>query len=247
MTARVTEIFRHPIKSHGRESLASVALIAGQTMPYDRLWAVAHERSEADGSIWAACRNFTRVAGSPALAAISAELDEASETLTLRHPARTDLTFRPDEDCTRLLAWLEGFTPQNRPQPVRLLRGATRGFTDSERGHLTLCNRASHRAVEETIGHPLAIERWRGNLWIDGAPAWAENNWIGREIRLGGAVLKILARTQRCLATHANPETGERDAQVLTALDSFGHRDFSVKAEVVRDGTVALDDTVELL
>lgn len=41
MTAAVTEIWRHPIKSHDRESLPSVTLEAGQAMPLDRLRAVA--------------------------------------------------------------------------------------------------------------------------------------------------------------------------------------------------------------
>lgn len=44
MTATVTEIWRHPIKSHGREPLESVTLEAGKALPLDRLWAVAHER-----------------------------------------------------------------------------------------------------------------------------------------------------------------------------------------------------------
>ena len=50
MTDTVTEIWRHPVKSHGREALETVTLTAGQTMPGDRVWAVAHEASTADGS-----------------------------------------------------------------------------------------------------------------------------------------------------------------------------------------------------
>ena len=33
MTGLVSSLWRHPIKSHGRESLDAVTLIAGQTMP----------------------------------------------------------------------------------------------------------------------------------------------------------------------------------------------------------------------
>ncbi len=43
----VTDIFRHPLKSHGREALQLVALSRGETMPWDRCWAVAHEASTA--------------------------------------------------------------------------------------------------------------------------------------------------------------------------------------------------------
>jgi len=67
MTGAITSIWRHPIKSHGRESLDDVTLIPGQTMPGDRVWAVAHEASKADGSECVPCANFSRGAKAPQL------------------------------------------------------------------------------------------------------------------------------------------------------------------------------------
>lgn len=246
MTATVTRIWRYPIKSHGREPLASVLLSEGLPLPFDRLWAVAHDATDVDGSEWASCRNFTRVAGSPKLAAITARMID-DRSLTLSHPERADLTFAPDTEAAALLDWLRGFVPGNRPQPARLLRAGGRQFLDSSKGDITLCNMASHRAIETSLGTALDIARWRGNLWIDGAAPWAEFDWIGKRIRIGQAVLEILGRTERCLATHANPATGERDADILATLDRFGHRDFSVKARVTRGGPVHLNDPVEVL
>ena len=49
MTPKVTQLWRHPVKSHGREALERVTLTAGETLPWDRLWAVAHDSSTADG------------------------------------------------------------------------------------------------------------------------------------------------------------------------------------------------------
>ena len=66
MTGRITDILRYPIKSHGREAVARVTLTEGQSLPWDRHWAVAHEASDADGSDWVPCRNFTRGAKCPA-------------------------------------------------------------------------------------------------------------------------------------------------------------------------------------
>jgi uncharacterized protein YcbX len=59
---------------------------------------------------------------------------------------------------------------------------------------------------------------------------WEEFDWIDRDIRIGTAVLRPEERTDRCLATHNNPETGARDDNILDVLDSFGHRDFTVRA-----------------
>jgi hypothetical protein len=51
MTARLAHL-PPPDQGHGREDLASVCLSAGQAMPWDRVWAVAHE----------AARSWTRTA-----------------------------------------------------------------------------------------------------------------------------------------------------------------------------------------
>ena len=95
---RVTEIFRHPLKSHGREALARGDIVSGCGHALGSRWAVAHEASKADGSEWAACANFSRVSKAPLLMAITARLNEADQSLTLSHPNRKDFTFQPDDE-----------------------------------------------------------------------------------------------------------------------------------------------------
>ncbi|MDE4276588.1 MOSC domain-containing protein [Phaeobacter gallaeciensis] len=250
MTDTVTEIWRHPVKSHGREALETVTLTAGQTMPGDRVWAVAHEASTADGSAWVPCSNFSRGAKAPQLMAIDASYDEATGHVTLRHPSRGELTFDPDaaEDLPRFLDWVAPLMPAERAASARIVRVPGRGMTDTDFPSVSLCNLASHRAVEAAIGHELSPQRWRGNIWFDLGTPWVENEWLGREVQIGEAVFAVRERTRRCMATTANPATGERDAETLKTLNSaFGHQDFSVYAEVVRGGTIRLGDLVKVL
>ena len=244
---RITRLLRHPLKSHGREDISDVELVAGQSMPWDRVWAVVHAASHADGSGWVSCVNFSRCAKAPELMAIEARLDIATEALTLRHPGLPELTFHPDTDAASFLDWVKPIVPQDRAQPERIIRLDDRGFTDSDFASVTLCNMSSHRAVEQRLGHALSIHRWRGNIWFDGAAPWEEFDWIGKDLKIGEAILRPLERTDRCIATTANPETGKRDADTLGALETWGHQDFSVRATVVKGGIVALEDTIEVL
>ncbi|TMV03272.1 MOSC domain-containing protein [Ruegeria sediminis] len=245
MSGTVTGLWRHPIKAHGREALEAVTMTPGQTMPGDRVWAVAHEKSDADGMQWERCTNFTRAAGSPQLMAISARTD--GDRIVLMHPGRPDLTFNPDHDTRSFLDWVAPLMPEGRAAPARILRVPGVGMTDSDWPSVTLCNMASHRAVQQKAGLPLSIHRWRGNIWFDGLPVWEEFDWIGRDIRIGGAVFRVRERTTRCLATAANPETGLRDVDTLATLETWGHQDFSVKAEVVQGGEIRVGDKVEPL
>jgi uncharacterized protein YcbX len=242
---RVSALYRHPLKSHGREALQTVTLHAGQAMPFDRLWAVAHDVSKADGSRWVPCANFSIGSKAPALMAINAVLNEATGQLTLSHPARPDLTFDPDTEGDRLIAWVRPLVPDNRALPDRVLRLADRGFTDTDFPSVSLCNTASHAAVAAEARKPLSPLRWRGNIWFEGTTAWEEHDWIGREVALGGAVLKVVEPIVRCLATSANPETGQRDIDTLGILNrTWDHQNFGIYAEVITGGQVAVGDAL---
>ena len=245
MNGTVSALWRHPIKSHGREALDKIDVTPGQTMPGDRVWAVAHEASRADGSEWVPCANFSRGAKAPQLMAISAEMD--GDTVTLRHPERPDLSFRPDEEGDVFLEWVKPLMPADRAASARIVRVPGRGMTDSDYPSISLCNLASHRAVEQKLGTDLSPLRWRGNIWLDGLPLWEEFDWPGREVQIGDAVFAIRERITRCLATTANPDTGLRDADTLGALSNWGHQDFGVYAEVVQGGTIRLEDKVQVL
>lgn len=240
---RLTRITRHPIKGHGREDLASVSLSPGACLPWDRHWAVAHAAAKLQEG-WSACVNFARGAKAPALMAVTSELDEATGQVTLTHPDRGTLAFRPDaaEDLSRFLEWVAPLNPPDRAQPGRIVT-AGRGMTDSDFPSVSILSEASLRALSDKMGVALSPARFRGNLWIKGAEPFAEFSWIGREIRIGTATLRIEERITRCLATTVNPETGARDADTLKALEAgFGHQDFGVYATVVTGGRVAVGE-----
>lgn len=244
---KLSQIWRHPIKAHGREHLAQVALKPGRCLPFDRAWAVAHEAAQADGSKWVPCANFSRGAKVAQLMAISCDLDETTETVTLRHPDRPDLTFQPETEGEKLIEWVRPLMPENRAASDRIVRVPNRGMTDSDWPSVSILNLATHRAIETRMNRELDIARWRGNLWLDGAEAWSEAEWIGKDIQIGDATLHIREQITRCQATAANPATGQRDADTLGALGGFGHQEMGVYAEVMVAGTIKVGDKAQLL
>ncbi|MEM7296288.1 MAG: MOSC domain-containing protein [Pseudomonadota bacterium] len=250
MTATVTDIYRHPVKSHGRERLDSVALTAGKTLPWDRAWAVVHDRapSDVDGSEWVSCRNFARAAIIPELMAISARLDEDAGTVTLSHPDHPDFTFNPDTEVDAFCDWVAVVVPRPMRKADRIIRLEGRGLTDTAYPSVSINNRGSLRALSSELGQELSPHRFRGNIWIDGLPAWREHELAGATIRIGSAVLRGVERIERCPATTSNPTTGQRDADTLGALRRrWGHTDFGLHAEVIESGQVQVGDHFEVL
>lgn len=220
-------------------------------MPWDRHWAVTHDKSKVDPAnpAWVMCRNFVIGSMNPGVAGIWATLDTASATITLRHADLGEITFAPDDpgDVNRFLAWA-GPACADGIVPTGITTVPGRGMTDSDFASISIMTVASHTAVETQLGHPLERERWRGNIWIDGPEPWAEETWIGKTLRIGQAELAVREPIERCNHTRANPTTGRRDVDTLTALrDGWGHQNFGVYAEVTTGGTIAVGDRFEVL
>lgn len=245
----VAAIWRHPIKAHGREAIERVVLIAGQTMPWDRHWAVTHDAGSYDGG-WAPCQTFMIGMRTPGLAAIWARLDEDTATVHLRHADLGSFSFRPD-DATQQAAffdWIAPICPAGRASPDSVVTAGARGMTDSAYPSVSILNLASHRAVAAQLGQDIEPERWRCNIWLESLSAWSEFDWIGREIRIGGATLRVRERIKRCMLTATNPATGQRDADTLGGLKAgWDHTDFGIYAEVITGGPVACTDTCEVI
>ena len=242
---RLAAIHRHPIKAFGFEAVARAALAPGATLPWDRRWAVRHARARIEGPGWAPCTNFARGASSPALMAVRARTDEGTGRLTLSHPDRDDITFDPEVDEAAFLDWARPLVAEGRPAPTGIVRAGERGMTDADRPWLSLHTDASLAALSARAGRPLSRHRFRGNLWIEGADPWSENGWIGREVRVGRAVLRAIEPIWRCRATEADPETGHRDVDAMAAMKAeVGDTTFGVYAEVVAGGEVAVGDAV---
>lgn len=252
MTASLAAIQRHPIKSHGREALASVSLSEGRSMPWDRRWAVAHAQTKFDAAApaWVGCVNFLIGSKAPALTAIGATLNEATATVTLTHPDRPAITIAPGDgaDQARFLDWVMPLCPPDHPAPQALVTVPGRGMTDTGYPSISVINLASGRDLGHRMGAELSPLRWRGNLWLDGLDPWEETCWVGRELQLGAVRLRVEEPIKRCKATTANPATGERDADTLAALrQGFGHQLFGLYARVIEGGTIGLGDRVEVI
>src|SRR5581483_8061254 len=91
---------------------------------------------------------------------------------------------------------------------------------------VSFLNLASLRALEGETGWSIDPARFRMNVWYESGAAFSELAWADefpgkKRIAVGDLTLRMQDACERCLATEANPRTGERDLPVLTALESL--------------------------
>lgn len=251
-SASVAALYRHPVKGFTPEPLERVTLAAGQAFPGDRLRAVEIGPSGFDPAAptHISKMRFTVLARLPEIACVRTRWDDATDTLHVSAPDAPDLTVRPGDagEDRRLEAWLTDVLGEEATAPLRLLDGAGHRFMDDPRGDVSVLNLASVRDLEARIGVGVDPLRFRANIWVEGWPAWVENDWTGREIAPGAARLNVVKPIVRCVATHVDPVSGVRDIDVLSALDEhYGHRWCGLYLSVGTGGALSVGDPVELI
>lgn len=122
------------------------------------------------------------------------------------------------------------------------------------KGAVSLVSRGSlQRLAEQAQTDSVDSRRFRMLIEVDGAEPHAEDDWVGREARVGESLLHFEGHVGRCLITHRDPETGEMTLPTLDLLRAY--RDdvvsteplaFGIYGRVLQGGTVRVGDSVEL-
>ena len=246
---RIDAIYRYPVKGLSPQPLARTQLAVGATLPADRLYAIENGASGFDPAAPAYFPKirFLMLMRNERLAALRTEFDEATHTLTIGHEGRE--AARGDLRTPHGRAAIERFFAAEFAKelrgPPKVLFGQGHSFSDVAKKVVSIINLASVAALAAVAGVPVHPLRFRGNLYVTGWPAWQEFELFGREIGIGSARLKPVKRIERCAATDVDPSTGIRDLTIpRTLMQSFGHTDCGIYAEVVGAGDIAVGDAI---
>ncbi len=252
MDARIASLYRHPVKGFTPERLVSAELTEGLCFPCDRLYAVEDGPSgfDPEAPTHLSKMRFAVLAKIPAVAKARTAYDAASGVLAARAEGRPDFAgdLRTDAGRAGFEAWLADLLGEEATGPLKVIEGpGAHRFMDSRSGYVSIVNLASVRDLAARVGRPLDPLRFRANLYVEGWPAWVENDWTGRVMTVGGATAEVLKPIVRCAATHVDPTTAERDVELVKALfDAYGHMLCGIYLKVTQGGVVAEGDEVVL-
>ena len=250
---QIKAIYRHPVKGFTPERLSAATLHAGACFPCDRLYAVEDGPSGFDPAAPAhvSKMKFTVLAKIPEVAKARTAYDEATGVLSARAAGQPDFAgdLRGEAGRRGFEAWLTTLLGDRIQGPLRVVEGpGGHRFMDSRSGYVSIVNLASVRDLEARLGRPVDPLRFRANLYVEGWPAWVENDWTGRAMRVGEARAEVLKPIVRCAATHVDPVTAERDIELVKALfDHYGHMFCGVYVKVEEGGAVREGDAVAVV
>ena len=250
MEARIAAVYRHPVKGFTPERLQGADLTAGACFPSDRLYAVEDGPSGFDPAAptHISKMKFAVLAKIPAVARARTVYDDATGVFSCAAEGRPDFAgdLRTDEGRAGLEAWLTDLLGEDLSGPLRVVEGpGDYRFMDSRSGYVSIVNLASVRHLAAKLGVPVDPLRFRANLYVEGWPAWVENDWTGRALKFGEATAEVLKPIVRCAAIHVDPVTAERDIELVKALfDNYGHMFCGIYLNVTQSGRVAEGDAL---
>ena len=208
--AVVSKMYRYPIKGLSAQPLSRIAVEPNQPFAHDRVFALARPGAPIDSHDpqWAKKGLFVMLMLDEGLARVSTHVDcETLEFTATRGNQQLAKASLADEAAR---AELEAFFWQLLPTlaaPPTLVRSRAGHFMDKPDNVISLINLATVRSLEEQWGYEIDPLRFRANIYIDGARPWEEFDWIGSDIRIGGAVFTVDRKNGRCGATNVNPRT----------------------------------------
>ena len=90
------------------------------------------------------------------------------------------------------------------------------------------------------------VRRLRPNIVVSGVDGLEERTWPGAELHIGQAVIRLDSLRPRCPMTTVDPDTLERDPEVLRDIARRFKGLLALNAEVLRPGRIAVGDPVRL-
>lgn len=227
---RIVALYRYPVKGFTPETRGVLTVLDEGRIAGDRVLAFRFADTAAPDAAWSRKQECVVLMNTPGLAKLDVRFDQR----LLRLRIGLGGTPLADEALDgngrrRLCAVIESYVRGLRDNPLSghpqrtplalVGDGVTPRYQDNEGGQATLHSRASLAAVAAATGDPgLSEVRFRSNIAIEGVKAWEEQDWLGRRLRVGQVEFEVVRQKTRCLATHANPATGERDLQVMQTL-----------------------------
>lgn len=246
---RIDQLFRFPVKGLPGESIESAQVHEGGGLLGDRSVAFSNGTVDVTDGEWSSCLSFTILKNNKSLQKWSVSSEPPMITVSAPDTASGDsLTFDSSHPNGRreLREYLSAHLPAQGSHQRRVV-STPRGMFDSQLSGISLINPNTVKQLSNAGKIDLDPRRYRGNVLLEGLPAFAEFGLIGKILRIGDVKIAITKSIERCSATSVNPETTDVDTNGPRLLAThFGHLHCGIYGTVLSSGTLRVGSTIEV-
>jgi MOSC domain-containing protein len=117
---------------------------------------------------------------------------------------------------------------------------------------LSVISLGTVHGIERESGREVDLRRFRPNVVIEtnNAELFEEDRWVGRTLMFGegnrAAALRVTMRDERCVMVNLDPDTAEKDSEVMKTVVRLNENCAGVYGTVVRVGELRIGQVVTL-
>ena len=261
MSISISSINYCPVKSISFQSIKSCEIIKNIGIVGDRIFAFSkgldlnqaqlfEKKLEERRGKW---NKILTLKNSPALNKYNFLFD--NDKLTLTQNNNEIITINIDETGEyELLSNKILELESSLQKPIYLMKNKDIPFFDTSISSKTvlthsisLINIKSIEDFKNKINEEVEIQRFRGNIYVDGIEAWEERNWIGKIIKINDISFKVEKNIPRCVAINLKPNTDDNSLNLLQSLKkTFNHFDMGIYLTALDNGKINTGDIISI-
>jgi len=137
-------------------------------------------------------------------------------------------------------------------KPLFLMKNEESPFFDTSISNKTmlphsisLLNINSIQDFQNKIDKKIESSRFRGNIYIDGIEPWAEQEWVGKVIKINDVLFKVEKKIPRCVAINLKPGSDDDSLNLLQFLKkTYNHFEMGIYLTVLGNGKINIGDKI---
>jgi uncharacterized protein YcbX len=233
IVGRVESLWRYPVKSMRGEELDKAFVRRGGVLG-DRVFAIHNALGRQDFPYFTAREQGTLLLCRPT------QRDGIPADLEVEAPNGEKFTITDP----RLLEFLSAGLPDR--FELSMLQ-SERALSDCS--PISLISGQTVQQLTEELGSTVDKRRFRANIYLDlgTAPGFAEDQFVGHEVKIGEVTLAALERDVRCKMITLDPDTSAPNPDLMKLIARSHESRVGIYANVLVEGTVRPGDQVEIV
>ena len=246
----INKLFYSPVKSLSFSSVNKLEILDNIGIKFDRNFAFTRNLDDnkinyiLNNPLKRQIINFLSLKHFPELNEYNFDLEK--EILILKKNNKiilqTNINKQSDVEtlCDKILLLIPKL------ERIKLIKDSKNPFFDTMPSNtISLINLNSSKDFENKISKNVELERFRGNIYINGLDAWEERNWINKTLEINNIKFKVIKEIPRCSATNIKPNSSKYNLSVPLLLKQFyNHINLGIYILPLNNGNIKLNDEI---
>ena len=247
---KINKLFYSPVKSLSFSSVKKLEILDNIGIKFDRNFAFTRDLDDdkinyiLNNPLKRQIINFLSLKHFPELNEYNFDFEKDILNLKKNNNIilQTNINIQSDVEtlCDKILLLIPKL------ERIKLIKDSKNPFFDTMPSNtISLINLNSIKDFEKKISKNVELERFRGNIYINGLDAWEERNWINKTLEINNIKFKVIKEIPRCSATNIKPNSSKYNLSVPLLLKQFyNHINLGIYILPLNNGNIKLNDEI---